>query len=67
MAKNNYSNNIRVGCDKVEQIWEGVSGDGLDGNFHRASSRNWNVSTDDVSTKKTFLIARLKFYRFSAR
>ncbi len=33
MAKTNYSNSIRVGYYKVEQIRKGVSGDGLTGNF----------------------------------
>ncbi len=32
-SKNNYSYSIRVGYDRVEQIREGVSGDGLEGNF----------------------------------
>ncbi len=32
-TKNNYSNGIRVGYDRVEQIREGVYGDGLEGNF----------------------------------
>ncbi len=32
-TKNNYSNSIRVGYDRVEQIREGVSGHGLEGNF----------------------------------
>ncbi len=32
-SKNSYSNSIWVGYDRTEQIWEGVSGDGLDENF----------------------------------
>ncbi len=32
-SKNGYSNSIRVGYDRAEQIREGVSGDGLEGNF----------------------------------
>ncbi len=32
-SKNSYSNSIRVGYDRIEQIREGVSGDGLEGNF----------------------------------
>ncbi len=31
--KNSYSNSVRVGYDRMERIWEGVSGDGLEGNF----------------------------------
>ncbi len=29
----NYTNSIRMGYDRVEQIREGVLGDGLEGNF----------------------------------
>ncbi len=52
---NNYTNGIRVGYDRVEQIREGVLGDGLEGNFweedcQRVSSRNVNVSTDVAVT-----------------
>ncbi len=32
-SKNSYSNSIRVGYDRMEQIREGVSGDRLEGNF----------------------------------
>ncbi len=32
-TKDNYSNNIRVGYDRVAQIREGGAGDGLEGNF----------------------------------
>ncbi len=32
-SKNSYSNSIRVGYDMIEQLLEGVSGDGLEGNF----------------------------------
>ncbi len=54
-SKNSYSNCIRVGYDKVEQIREGVSGDGLGGtsrkrDCHCASSRNLNVSTYEAFT-----------------
>ncbi len=33
VSKNIYSNSIRVGYDRMEQVQEGVSGDGLEGNF----------------------------------
>ncbi len=32
-SKNSYSNNIRAGYYRMDQIREGVSGDGLGGNF----------------------------------
>ncbi len=32
-SKHSYRRNRRVGYDRVEQIGEGVSGDGLEGNF----------------------------------
>ncbi len=28
----NYSNNRSVGYDRVEQVWEGISEDGVEGN-----------------------------------
>ncbi len=31
-SKNSYSNSIRMGYDRVEQIREGVLGNGLEGN-----------------------------------
>ncbi len=33
MTEITYKNSIRVGYDKVEQIREGLSGDGLEGDF----------------------------------
>ncbi len=50
-SRNSYSNSMRVGCNRMEQIRELVSGDGLEGtsgkrHCHRASSRKLNDTTD---------------------
>ncbi len=47
MAKINNSYSIRVGYDRVEQVQEGISRDGLEGDCRCASSGNLNVSTDE--------------------
>ncbi len=60
-SKNSYSNSIRVGYDRIEQIREGVSGDRLGGtsgkrDCHRASSHNLNVSTDEAFTTSSAIL-----------
>ncbi len=44
----NYRNRIRVGYNKVEEVMEGSSEDGLEGDCHRGSRSNPNMSTDET-------------------
>ncbi len=56
-SKNSYSNSIRVGYYRMDQIREGVSGDGLGGNFWEEglppcihSQLEFLISIENIST-----------------
>ncbi len=44
----NYRNRIRVGYNKVEEVMEGISEDGQEGDCHRVSSSNPNMYTGET-------------------